>query len=139
MTKPIERHFHVAWVTTLAAVVVLTLPLDPWVAVWATAMAYLAQSTFAFFLGAEIVAGGVQDGYDGTMTDWVRRKFPRWFRMVLAFWFPLVVFWRYPDALHLNAIISAYLVAWLPWHYWPKQGPVDRFWKWVGKVTGVEA
>ena len=133
---PIEKHFSRIWYVSMANVLVALLPLGllGLVPEWDYFMTYFSIYAFTWFLGPQLAAGGVKDGFAGHKTDWLYDRVPkRWMRVPLAFVFAGVALWRLPEWAFMNIIIASILAGWLPWHYWSREtvSPVDHILRFI--------
>lgn len=110
-----HKSFARFWYITYGLCAFLTLPIEWVFPAWPAVAAHLALAGFSAFLGAESVAGGVPEGYDGTKTEFTYWKVSEpWVRFILGVWMALVVWWRLPDPV--DAWIGIPLLVWLPVH-----------------------
>lgn len=160
MARKPERHFRRVWELSMVNVVLCSLPLDVlgWVPWWEWFATGLAVHGFAWFLGTEWAAGGVEDPYGGTKTNWLYWTITdRWPRVLLGAYIGLVLWWRYPEFgtmftlpgdrswwligsdVGVNDVLGLGMTMWLPPHYWRQgmKGPVDVAVIWFAERTGL--
>jgi len=137
MSSP-EPHFDKVWYVSMANVALLTVLL--FLPVPRAVVTHYAVGAFAWFLSAEIAAGGVRAGYSGTKTSWLfHRVEGDTLRVGLGVWMGVLMFLTFPAHWAFRVLAGGFLL-WLPKHYTHRgaQGPVDRLARWIGRWTGLD-